>query len=186
MTMSTIAKLTLDQYNRMIAAGIFDRDQRVELILGELRDMTSLGPFHESAVDILTRWSTNVTPEDKVRIRIQNSIGIPELDSAPQPDVVWVVERDYFKGRPNPDDVLLVIEVSDSSLGTDRFDKAELYAEADIKDYWIVNVQERCVEVFRDPHKERYRTMKTLQPDESISPLAMADAILRLSRLFPS
>ena len=93
--MSTTIQFTLKQYNRMIQQGVFDemRDQRLELIYGEIREMSPPGPTHEEVIDLLTRWSVlNVSKRD-VRVRIQNSIGIPELDSAPQPDIAWVREK---------------------------------------------------------------------------------------------
>lgn len=132
--MSTIARLTIDQYDRMIAAGILREDQRVELIHGEIRELSPIGPDHETAVDKLNEWSFESLPKRKVRIRVQNSVGVPELDSAPQPDIAWVARRDYRAGRPTADDVLLIIEVADSSVLFDRREKAELYATARVKD----------------------------------------------------
>lgn len=87
--MSTMARFSLAEYDRMIAQGGFDpaRERRVELIHGEVREMTPPGPPHEEVIDLLTRWSALHTSPKKFRIRIQNSIGSPKLESAPQPDV---------------------------------------------------------------------------------------------------
>jgi Uma2 family endonuclease len=101
--------------------------------------MSPIGPDHETAVDKLTEWSIESLPKKKVWVRGQHSVGVPELDSAPQPDIVRVARRDYRSGRPTADDVLLIVEVAESSLRFDQGEKAELYAAAGVKDYWLVN-----------------------------------------------
>src|SRR5262245_19279705 len=113
--MSTLLKLTLADFEQMVASGAFDwlGDRRVELIYGEIREMTPPGPSHSEAVSRLTRWSIARSDERRVVVRIQDPIGIPELDSQPQPDVVWVVAKSYSKAHPRPKDVLLVVEVAD-------------------------------------------------------------------------
>jgi Uma2 family endonuclease len=182
--MSTIAKLTIDQYDRMIAAGIFDRRQHVELIHGELRDMTPIGPEHEIAVDKLNEWSIDTLPPKKVWVRVQNSIGIIELDSAPQPDIAWVARRDYRTGRPTSADVLLIIEVSATSLAFDRGEKCELYASVGIQEYWIVNLVEHCIEVHREPSDGKYQSVTAYRGGASISPLAFPTISLSVKQVF--
>ncbi|MGH7140351.1 MAG: Uma2 family endonuclease [Pirellulales bacterium] len=184
--MSTIAQFSIEEYDRMIESGVFDGSQRrrIELIRGEIREMTPIGPSHEDAVDFLTRWSTSVTPADKIRVRVQNSIGLPPLASAPEPDLAWVTEKSYRHGRPKPRDVLLLIEVADSSLANDRGPKADLYAAARIKDYWVVNLPEQCVEVFREPARGHYRALATFTAGRSVRPLALPKAVLSVSALF--
>src|SRR3712207_4046342 len=103
--MSTVARLTLAEYDRMVQTGVFD-NRRIEFIQGELREMSPTGPDHEEVVDLLNEWSPDNRPPG-VRVRVQNSIGLPELESAPEPDVVWVRKRSYRSGRPLPSDVLL-------------------------------------------------------------------------------
>jgi Uma2 family endonuclease len=102
----------------------------------------------------------------------------------PEPDLAWAIRRDYSNRRPEPQDVLLVIEVSDSSLSYDRKTKAALYAEAGIADYWIVNVAARRVEVFRDPSGNRYESIVAYGPGEPVRPLAFPGLSLSVSRLF--
>lgn len=185
--MSTIARFSLAEYDRMISAGVFDerRKRRVELIRGEVRDMLPMGPPHESAVDFLTRWSASVTPADKVRLRVQNSVGLPPLDSAPEPDVAWVKERKgYARSRPRSTDVLLIIEVAESSLDYDCGEKADLYAAARIQDYWVVNLIDECVHVFRDPRRGRYRSVEAFMAGQQVHPLALPKAVLSVSDLF--
>jgi Uma2 family endonuclease len=182
--MSVIAKLTIGQYDRMIAAGIFDRRQHVELIHGELRDMTPIGPEHEIAVDKLNEWSMESLPQKKVWVRVQNSIGIIELDSAPEPDIAWVARRDYRTGRPRSSDVLLIIEVSATSLAFDRGEKCELYASVGIQEYWIVNLVEHCIEVHREPSHGKYQSVVAYQGATKISPLAFPMISLSASQIF--
>lgn len=184
--MSTLVRLTLAEYDRMIAQGVFDetRDRRIELICGELRETCPPGPAHEDVIDVLNRWSVLNTSPDEIRVRIQNSIGIPELDSAPQPDVAWVREKSYRRGRPLPKDVLLLIEVSDSTLADDRGEKAGLYASAGIRDYWIVNIPEQCVEVFRNPRRGRYHQATRYTAGQTVCPLRKPDVELSVSSLF--
>lgn len=99
--MSTIAHLTLAEYDRMVACGVFDRSpgRRLEFIRGEIREMTPIGSEHEVLVDRLTEWSFQAVPRGRVWVRVQNSIGLPALESAPEPDLAWVVRRDPRSGR---------------------------------------------------------------------------------------
>jgi len=182
--MSTVARLTIDQYDRMIAAGILREDQRVELIHGEIRDMSPIGPDHETAVDKFTEWSFESLPKKKVWVRVQNSVGVPELDSAPQPDIVWVARRDYRSGRPTADDVLLIVEVAESSLRFDRSEKAELYATAGVKDYWLLNLVDHSIEVRRTPNRGTYRELKVYSGRDKVSPLAFPKIALPVKLIF--
>jgi len=186
--MSTIARLSLAEYDRMIQSGVFDQDKRrrLEFIHGEIREMTPIGSLHEEVVDRLTEWSIRNLPEGVVRVRVQNSIGLPETESAPEPDLAWVVQRDYSQGRPGAADVLLVIEVAESSLAYDCGEKADLYAAAGIADYWVVNLPDRSVEVRRDPGTGRYRSLQTHTGDDEVRPLAVPEIGLRPSMLWPT
>ena len=185
--MSTIAHLSLAEYDRMVAAGVVDRGQRrrLEFIRGEIREMTPIGSEHEEAVDRLTEWSFRSLPTAKVRVRVQNSIGLPGLESAPEPDIAWVVRRDYSRARPTAADVLLVIEVAESSLEYDCGEKADLYAAAGITDYWVVNLVDRRIEVRRDPAPGGYRGQKAYAGGDEIRPLAAPEIALRPSLLWP-
>jgi Uma2 family endonuclease len=184
--LSTIAHLSLAQYDRMIEAGVFDQGkrQRIEFIRGEIRDMNPIGSVHEVVVDRLNEWSFENLPKGRVWVRIQNSIGLPSLDSAPEPDLAWVARRDYSRARPTAVDVLLIIEVAESSLAYDCGDKADLYAEAGIAEYWVVNIPDRSVEVRREPRSGRYRSLQTYRGDAEVRPLAMPELVLRPASLF--
>jgi Uma2 family endonuclease len=185
--MSTTTRITLEQYDEMIRRGDFlpHEEHRVELIHGEISPMSPINPPHDEAVDELAEWSFDSLPRDAIRVRVQGAFGIPVLDSAPQPDVAWLRRKRYSKQRPMPEDVLLVIEVADSSLARDRGVKAGLYAAAGLADYWIVNIPERTIEVRRDPRGGSYTSLVVLKAGDEARPLAFPEIALPVTRLFP-
>lgn len=184
--MSTSTKITIPEYDRMIAAGEFEprEDHYVELIRGEIRQMSPIHPPHEYALDVLNMWSIDNHPREKVWVRNQNSLGIPALESVPQPDLFWVRKRDYSTSRPTAEDVILLIEVADSSLAYDRGEKASMYAEAGIQDYWIVNVRQQVVEVCRQPTAQGYQERRTCSAGESVAPLAFPEVQLEVDTIW--
>ena len=146
--------------------------------------MMAPGPPHSLVVSNLVAWSFNCVPQDVVIIRSENPVGIPELDSAPQPDLVWVRRRDYSKRHPRAGDVLLIVEVADSSYDYDTGEKAELYAECGIKDYWVVDLRNYTVEVFRKPRRGAYTERRTIDYESALSPLAFPKIELAIERAF--
>lgn len=184
--MSTVAQISIEQYDRMIERGVFDgpHRKRIELIYGELRMMSPIGPSHEDAVDELNVWSIQSVPADDVRVRSQESVGVPALESVPEPDVSWVKYRRYSESRPTAKDVLLLIEVARSSLKYDLGKKAVLYAKARIADYWVVDLKHRCVVVMRDPYRGRHRDVTTYEVGEAVHSLAYPKIKLEVARLF--
>ena len=184
--MSTSVRVTVADYDRMIEDGHFESEEnrRYELLDGEVVEMPPIGEPHEDVVDRLTSWSVRNSSEDLVRIRVQNSVDISELDSVPQPDVAWVRYRSYRTTRPQTADVFLLIEVSHSSLSIDRGRKARLYAQAGIADYWIVDVKGRRVEVRRDPRDGAYQSIRVYAPGESIPLLAFPELAFPVGLLF--
>jgi Uma2 family endonuclease len=184
--MSTALRFSVEEFDQMLAEGLFDGEnqRRVELIHGEILEMAPPGPLHEDIVDLLNEWSFEVTDRRQVRVRIQNTVGIPELDSVPLPDVVWVREQSYRTGRPQPGDIFLIIEVADSSLKSDRDVKGPIYAEAGVQDYWIANLRDFSLEVYRKPAGGAYGEKRTYQMDETATSLAFPDAKLELARLY--
>ena len=169
--------VTLDMYDRMIAAGVFDPTERqpLELIAGDC---------HADAVDWLARWSQLAIGSAVWLVRVQNPLAIPGSESAPQPDLAWVKLRRYADRRPLPEDVSLVIEVADTSLDFDTTVKAGLYAAAGIADYWVIDLVSRGLIVFRDPRSGAYETRSTHRGDEVVSPLALPSAALSPAELF--
>ena len=183
--MSTALKLTVAEYDEMVARGAFDGlTKKIELINGEIQAMNPAGPIHDDYIRFLTRWSTRNTNPDEVDVSIQSGLSLPGLDNRPEPDVLWVKARRYLDGHPQAEDVLLLIEVSDSSLKFDRDQKADLYARAGIVEYWVVNVIDELLHIYRDPDPNGYRTLSTVGCDDSATPLIQPGAILNISALF--
>ena len=184
--MSTLVKLSVAEYDKIVASGVFSgkNRRRLELIWGELRSMNPIGSPHASAIDWLTEWSLFAMPRGTFRVRIQNPVAFIEQDSEPEPDVVWAKPRDYGPGHPTADDVFLLIEVAESSLDFDRGEKAHLYAAAGILDYWIVNLVDRTVDVYRDPQGGQYGNVQSFGPTSILAPLAFPNAQLDIAVLF--
>jgi len=171
----------------MIDAGVFEREgprQRIELIEGVLLQMSPIGHEHENAVDWLARWSFDNTKADEVRVRIQESLALPGQRTVPEPDIAWVRSGAYDKGRPAASEVLLVVEVAKTSVAHDLGKKAELYAAAEIAEYWVADLKTRSLVVHRDPADGRYASITTLRGAETLSPLAKPDASLSVASLF--
>ncbi|MFZ5833124.1 MAG: Uma2 family endonuclease [Planctomycetota bacterium] len=187
--MSTLAHFTLQDYDRLIALGAFEPKERwrCELIQGEIRDMSPIGPLHEFVLGRLARWSFASAGSLPISVRLQCSIELPERDCALEPDLAWARGPDdrYAQRRPDAGDVLLLIEIADSSLSYDTGEKANLYAEAGIADYWVVNIPDRCIEIRREAEGGRYRSLRTVRGDEAATPLCAADAPIRPNDLFP-
>jgi Uma2 family endonuclease len=186
--MSTTVHVTYEQFEEMIRRGELgdpDSDDRYELLFGEVILLPHPNPPHVMLVAILTEWSFQSLPAGTAWIWTQNPLGIPELDSLALPDVAWMRRIDYSQRYPLPEDVFLVIEVSDTTLSRDRNLKASLYAQAGIADYWIVNVSVRTLEIRRDPQGDSYRSIAVLRSGDEARPLAFPDIVLPVSRLFP-
>ncbi len=185
--MSVIAKISVMEYERMIAAGVFEgrKKPRIELIWGELREMSPIGSDHAKIVDWLMEWSVDNAPRDRVQVRVQNPVAFLPEDSEPQPDIVWA-KRNYIGRHPAANEILLLIEVAESSLEIDRGEKARLYATAGVMDYWIVNLVDRTVEVRRDAKEGRYRDVQSFAAGAFVQPLAVPDLQLSVDALFAS
>ncbi len=125
-------------------------------------------------------------PRRAVWVRVQQALGIPELDSLTLPDIAWMHRRDYSKQHPRAEDVRLIIEVAHTTLSTDRNTKGKIYASAGIADYWVVNIKGKSVEVRRDPRDGKYQTVETFRSGQEVRPLAFPEVVLPVSRLFPA
>jgi Uma2 family endonuclease len=153
---------TVEEYERMIEAGVFNEDERIELIRGEIVEMAPIGPPHEASVARLTTLlvqKTLETPGKAIVWPQNNSIRLPISGSRPEPDVTLLRWRDDYYGAGNPataSDVLLVIEVAETSVKYDRTVKGPLYAEAGIAEYWIVNLRDGVIEVYTNPSGGAY------------------------------
>ncbi len=153
----------------MAEAGILHEDDRTELIHGEIIYMSPIGNFHAAIVSRLTNLLTPRLVPSFI-VSVQNPVRIGDR-SEPEPDIMVLPFRDdyYASTGVTPADVLLLIEVSDSTLRYDRTTKLPLYATAGIPEVWIVDVNKQQLEVYRQPNEERYQFMETLTRDDMIA-----------------
>lgn len=176
-------RFTVDEYHRMGEAGILNEDDRVELIRGEIVQMSPIGVRHAACVARL-----NEVFISRLRGRAvlwpQNPLVILP-DSEPQPDIILLRYRAdfYAAALPGPDDVALLIEIADSSLRYDRRVKAPLYAEAGITEYWIVDLAGDAVEVYRDPAGGEFRATDRVGRGGMLRPRAFPDTSLPVGDL---
>ena len=177
-------KFDADTYYAMAEAGLLKPTDRVELIGGEIVDMAPIGQEHMGDVNWLTEAFV-LAVRGAAIVSIQNSVRLGQYD-VPEPDVVLFKRRDDFYrtgARPTPADVLLIVEVADSSLATDRSIKMALYAKFGITEYWILDVKRRRMIVHRQPEAARYAQVSEHTPDDTLA-LAAAPAIsIALSQL---
>ena len=178
--------VTAQEYLRMGETGVFAPDARLELIEGEIFEMAPIGPPHAGAVITLTRLLFQRAGE-RMALSVQLPVIAGEL-SVPQPDFALLKPRrdNYSTAHPTRGDVLLAIEVSDTTLRTDLRIKAPLYARAGIPEYWVVDVNERAVHVFRDPDIQGYGKVVMARGDDELASLELPELRLRVAEIFPS
>ncbi len=171
----------MDELYRMDEAGLFP-DRKVELLHGEIFLMPQ-GSRHQSRVDRLNVLLTSAF-NGKAIARIQGSLFIDEYN-LPEPDAMLIrLRSDYYEaGHPRPADVFLLVEISDSSLDRDLEVKLALYAISGIREYWIEDVQENALLVFRDPVEDDYKTRLTLHRGKTVSPLAFPDIHFKVEEI---
>ena len=173
---------TADEFERMAEAGIFGEEERLELIDGEIVELTPVGPGHGASVACLTKQLI-LGVGDRAVVWIQSSARVA-LRSVPQPDLALLRPRSYRRANPTPADILLVVEVADSSLRYDRIRNARLYALAGIQDYWVVGVEGEWVEMYRSPEGERHRDVARVPRDGTIAPLSFPDVVISVADIF--
>ncbi len=159
---------TVDEYEQMIEKGILTEDDRVELIKGEIVEMAAIGPRHAMCVMRLDELFHELLRRT-VLISVQNPIRLPDY-SEPEPDLALLKRRsdEYSHEHPKADDILLLVEVSDSTLATDRRVKVPLYAEAGIAEVWLVNLDKDVVEVYSEPTGGKYEKMALARRGEAL------------------
>jgi Uma2 family endonuclease len=177
--------VTAQEYLRMGETGVFAPDARLELIEGEIFEMAPIGPPHSGAVITLTRLLI-LRAGERSTLSVQLPVIVGEL-SVPQPDFALLKPRrdNYSKAHARQGDILLAIEVSDTTLRTDLRIKAPLYARAGIPEYWVVDVNERAVHVFREPGIDGYRKVIIAQGDDELASIELPQVRLRVSEIFP-
>jgi Uma2 family endonuclease len=173
---STIRPLRRVEYDKLVDEGVF-ANERVELLYGLVVRMTPIREPHANAVDRLLKILIFAFG-DRARVRCQGSFAASE-DSEPEPDVGVYPERDYLTAHPT--DAWLIVEVSDSSLAHDRGVKEALYAEVGVPEYWIVNLVDRAIEVYRDPVKGKYTSKTVHARGDSVTMLRFPDVTVAVS-----
>ena len=177
-------RFDVDEFARMGEAGIFTEDDRVELIDGEVREMTPIGPPHAGIVNHLTEVMVTRLA-GRANVIVQNPIRL-DRHTEPQPDLAVARRRKSFYAdrHPEPDDVLLVVEVADSSLRYDRAEKVPRYARAGIPEAWLIDVEAGTVTVYTDPRPEGYARQQARQRGEHLVASSVPDLRLAVDDLF--
>ncbi len=177
-------RFTLDEYHRMGEVGILHEDDRVELIEGEIIEMTPIGSLHAATVARIHHlFSTRLG--DRAVVWSQSPLLLPRFESEPQPDVILLAPRTdfYASALPEPPDVRLLVEVADSSLAYDRRRKVPLYARAGVVEAWLVDLNGRRLEIHRRPAAGGYQDVRSPGRDEAFTALAFPDVAVTLADL---
>ena len=176
-------RFTRVDYHRMVDAGILHEDSPVELIEGEILEMSPIGRRHRAGVDRLTRLFTGALG-DRAIVRVQSSV-VLGVRNEPEPDVVLLRPRAdfYADADETPDDVLLIVEVADSSLEYDLRTKAPMYARYGVPELWIVDLNHDQVLLFRDPTPHGYTTTRVIRRGESLSPRAFPSLVISVDAI---
>lgn len=162
-------QFTVKEYNRMIEAGILTKYDRVELIKGEIIQMAAIGRRHAACVNRLAELFI-LRLGQAVTVGVQNPVELND-NSEPQPDLALLRRRDdfYEAGHPQPSDVLLLVEVADTTIEFDREIKIPLYANSNISEVWLVDINQCLIEIYREPSPNGYQNIKELQSGQIIA-----------------
>ena len=174
---------TVTEYYALVDEGVLREDDRVELIEGEIRHMPPIGSQHAAGTNRLNLLFHRGLG-DRATVSVRGPVRLSEI-SEPAPDLLLLRFReDFYASRhPRPEDVLLLVEVADSSLGYDQGTKAPLYARHGIPEVWTEALGRTTLEVYRDPSPQGYRDVRTLRRGDRISPLAFPDLVLEVSAI---
>lgn len=189
MTLATPKRFTIEEYHRLAELGFLTEDDRVELIKGEIIQMVAKGTAHINCCRNLLK-QLPILLVGKAELQCQDPITLPS-NSEPEPDFTILRIRDdnYRFALPNAADVLLVIEVSDSTLKYDREIKNSLYAEAGISDYWIFNLVDNQLEIYSEPYQDLqgkfgYAMKRIVLPNQTFALPGFPDLAIDLSKVF--
>ncbi|MEZ5429480.1 MAG: Uma2 family endonuclease [Pyrinomonadaceae bacterium] len=176
---------TVKTYDAMIEKGILTENDQLELLNGRIIEKMPKGTKHSAYNDAITRFFYK-NADDKCVIRNQNPIRLDDF-SEPEPDIVLAEppREKYLERHPGPEDILLIVEIADSTLYFDRDEKGPAYARAGIRQYLIVNVENRTVEDYRDPSGDGYQTKQTLKTGEKIDLVAFPEIEIPVGDLLP-
>jgi Uma2 family endonuclease len=177
-------KFTVEQYHKMIESGIFTEDDRLELIRGEIIEMSPIGTKHAACVNRLINLLVQLLGKCVI-VAAQNPIALNN-NSEPQPDVALLKPRDdfYETAHPQPQDIFLLIEVADATVMYDREAKIPLYAEAHIIEVWLVDINEQIVEVYQQPAAAGYQHIRKFTSGQTLSIPAFPNMNISVNDIF--
>jgi len=180
-----LRKWTREEYDRLVAAGVLGEDERVQLVEGEIVEMSPQSAAHATAVCLVEEALRRTFGEGFV-VRVQLPLALGP-DSEPEPDVAVVRggPRDYRDRHPTGEETVLVVEVAESTWRFDRERKGKVYAEAGVGEYWILNLEERVLEVYRGPGGGGYREELRYGEGDAVVPLARPEARVEVAELLP-
>ena len=180
----TRRRFTVDEYYRMAEAGILCEDDRVELIEGEIVEVAPIGSRHAACVDSLNQAFSERVGERAI-VRVQNPVRL-SIRTEPEPDIVLARPRPdrYRQAHPGPADVLLLIEVADTSLAYDRRVKIPMYARAGIVEVWLVDLKGQVVLRYADPHEGAYRLTERVGRGQRLTALNLPGLEIAVDDLF--
>ena len=180
----TRRRFTVAEYYAMADAGILSENDRVELLDGDIIVMPPIGNWHAFGVNSIVAVFPSTLLASRAILSVRNPVRL-DIGSEPQPDAMLLRWQDDFYSleHPSPADVLLLIEVSDTTVDYDRNEKLPLYARAGIPEAWIVNRPARRIEAHADPSGNEYATVRYCGPGETIAPQAFPDIVLEVSRI---
>jgi Uma2 family endonuclease len=172
-------------YHQMIESGILTPNCPVELLEGRILRISPQRPFHASSVHRTNKYLSKLLG-NRAEVRIQSPITLGD-DSEPEPDiaVVFTNINEYADRHPAPTDIYLLIEVADTTLTKDRELKSKIYAKNLVSEYWILDLQNRQVYIYRSPADDKYQIGLILKSDENASIQAFSDLSIELDALFP-
>ncbi len=177
-------RFTVEDCYTMAEAGILKRQDRVELIEGEMVEMSPIGSRHAAVVNRLMKQLVLQVGSQGI-VSVQNPLRLGDR-SLPEPDIVVLAPRadDYADSLPGPESVLLLIEVADSSLLYDARRKLSLYARAGIAEYWLADLVRSQIEVLRGPSGDSYSSQLTAYRDDEASPAALPQVTIHVADIF--
>jgi Uma2 family endonuclease len=183
MLVQTQHRFNVAEYYRMAETGVLKPGTRVELLDGRIIDMSPIGPLHGGLVNRLNRLFNRLA-KGRWLVSAQNPLRLDD-HSEPEPDVMLLkpAADDYTSRHPQPDDVFLLVEVSDTTLDYDREEKLPAYGRAGIREVWIVNMNDRVIEIHREPHFTGYGASTILRAGDKAAPLAFPDAAVDVAEL---
>ena len=177
-------RISVDRFEKMIDTGVLSKDDRIELIDGDMINVPWIGPEHSFLTAQLTKQFV-LSVGDSAIVSPGGSVRLGNY-SMPQPDLMLLIPRTdgYRRQRPTPPDVLLLVEISDSSLAYDQSTKRALYARFGVPEYWVVDVRGERVHVYREPVADGYAQVIQCAAADIVSPRALPAVQIRVGALF--